>query len=268
MRRVSDNEPVSQITVINSRLAGVSLVVTSDGGNHTPIAGSPLPETLRENIVRDARSMQLTHTSGVRSYRTEDGTQRIGDQVEVLTVSRGIPDRLIICGAVDYSAALAAAAKLLQLHVTICDARGVFATAERFPAADEIVVDWPHRWLATQEIGSATSICVLTHDPRFDVPALRVALNSRAGYVGAMGSRTTHRDRIRRLVLAGASAEELSRLHSPIGLDLGARTPEETAVSILAEILKIRNDATGQSLARSDGPIHGRAVPPPGGVCG
>jgi xanthine dehydrogenase accessory factor len=138
----------------------------------------------------------------------------------------------------------------------VCDARPVFATEKRFPEADAIVVDWPRRWLMKQHVDRRTVIAVLTHDPRFDVPALTVALRTSAGYVGAMGSRRTHEDRLERLREAEVTEEELSRLHSPIGLDIGARTPEETAISIAAEMIQSRWGGTGRHLAVTKGPIH------------
>src|SRR5699024_4342718 len=127
----------------------------------------------------------------------------------------------------------------LGYHVTVCDARSVFATTARFPDADEVVVDWPHRYLQAEaeagRIDERTVIAVLTHDPKFDVPVLQVALPLPVAYIGAMGSRLTHEDRLARLRAEGVRAEQLAKLSSPIGLDLGARTPEETAVSIAAE---------------------------------
>ena len=158
-----------------------------------------------------------------------------------------------------YQAALAKAGKLLGFHVTVVDAREIFATRKRFPDADEIVVDWPHRWLASQQVDARTVICVLTHDPKFDVPALKVAVSTKAAYIGAMGSRRTHEDRTVRLKEAGLTDEEIARIHSPIGLDLGARTPEETAISIAAEIVQSRWGGSGANLRRSDGPIHAGA---------
>jgi len=260
LRRADAHEPVAQITVINGPHAGASLAVTNDADHPPRIVGGLQCSALRDTIVRDAQSMQGRNLSGIRTYGIMG--QRLEDEVEVFVATRGVPDRLIIFGAVDYSAALTLSAKLLGYHVTVCDARGVFATPERFPQADEVVVDWPDRWLAAQEVDRTTSICVLTHDPKFDVPALQVALSSKAGYVGAMGSRATHQDRVHRLLLAGVTAEQLSRLHSPIGLDLGATTPQEAAISILSEIMKNRNGATGQSLAALDGPIHASSVSP------
>lgn len=260
LQRVAAHEPVSQITAISGPHAGASWAVVTDADHHPrTIAGSASP-ALGEAILREAGSMQDKNFTGIRTF----GGGRRGpwpeEQADVFVVTSGVIHRLIIFGATDYAAALTGSAKLLGFHVTVCDARTVFATAERYPQADVVVADWPHRWLATQEVDRDTSICVLTHDPKFDVPALRIALSSNAGYVGAMGSRATHDDRVRRLLLAGATSAQLSRLHSPIGLDLGATTPAETAISILSEIIKNRNGATGQSLTGLDGPIHANSI--------
>jgi xanthine dehydrogenase accessory factor len=146
--------------------------------------------------------------------------------------------------------------KYLGYRVTVCDARPIFATARRFPQADEVVVDWPHRWLSTVPVTPRTVLCVLTHDPKFDVPLLEVALRTDAGYIGAMGSRRTHDDRLARLRELGLSEQSLARLRSPIGLDLGARTPEETALSIAAEIVSLRWGGTGAALSELDSKIH------------
>ena len=249
-QRVAAHQSVSQITVVNGPDAGASWAVAKDAGDPPRIVGASDSPALRDVILREAKSMPDRNFTGIHTFAGPEGA------VDAFVSTRGAYHRLIIFGAVDYSAALTRSAKLLGFHVTVCDARAVFATAARFPEADEVVVDWPHRWLATQEVDHATSICVLTHDPRFDVPALQIALNSSAGYVGAMGSRATHQDRVRRLLAAGATSEQISRLHSPIGLDLGASTPEETAISIVAEIIRNRNGATGQSLSELQGPIH------------
>ncbi|MCW2819573.1 MAG: hypothetical protein JWR42_2360, partial [Marmoricola sp.] len=162
---------------------------------------------------------------------------------------------------IDFAAAVASVGHFLGYHVTVCDARPVFATRTRFPEADEVVVTWPHKYLAAEleagRIDRRTVICVLTHDPKFDVPVLERALRlPEVAYVGAMGSRRTHEDRLARLREAGLSEEELGRLSSPIGLDLGARTPEETAVSIAAEIIAGRWGGTGDRLSGTDGRIH------------
>ncbi|MGV9222687.1 XdhC family protein [Streptomyces albogriseolus] len=173
------------------------------------------------------------------------------------------PPRMIVFGAIDFAAALVRVGKFLGHHVTVCDARPVFATRARFPEADEVVVDWPHRYLRTTRTDARTVLCVLTHDAKFDVPLLEVALGLPVAYVGAMGSRRTHTDRLRRLREAGVGERALSRLRSPIGLDLGARTPEETALSIAAEIVAARHGGTGAPLTTTSAPIHreGRTAP-------
>jgi xanthine dehydrogenase accessory factor len=171
---------------------------------------------------------------------------------------------MLVFGAIDFAAAVAQQGAFLGYRVTVCDARPVFTTSARFPTADEVVVDWPHRYLAAQvaagAIDARTVICVLTHDPKFDVPLLEVALrlpeNARAAYIGAMGSRRTHEDRLCRLREAGLTEAELAGLSSPIGLDLGGRTPEETAVSIAAEIVARRWGGGGRPLAETGGRIH------------
>jgi xanthine dehydrogenase accessory factor len=164
---------------------------------------------------------------------------------------------MIVFGAIDFAGAVARIGRFLGFHVTVCDARPVFATRSRFPDVDELVVQWPHRYLASTGVDERTVLCVLTHDPKFDVPLLEVALRTPARYIGAMGSRRTHDDRIRRLRAAGVTGEQLARLSSPIGLDLGARTPEETAVAIAAEIIASAWGGSGLPLTGRDAPIHG-----------
>jgi xanthine dehydrogenase accessory factor len=168
---------------------------------------------------------------------------------------------MLVFGAIDFASAVARLGAFLGYRVTVCDARPVFATAARFPGVDEVVVDWPHRYLQSQvddgTIDSRTVMCVLTHDPKFDVPLLEVALRlPDIAYIGAMGSRRTHDDRLARLREAGVTDDELARLSSPVGLDLGARTPEETAVSIAAEIIALRWGGAGQRLSALSGRIH------------
>jgi xanthine dehydrogenase accessory factor len=187
--------------------------------------------------------------------------QRRGEGMTVFVNSFEPPPRMLVFGAIDFAAAMARMGSYLGYHVTVCDARPVFATASRFPDAEEVVVDWPHRYLTAQaeagRVDRRTVIAVLTHDPKFDVPLLEVALGLDVGYVGAMGSRRTHDDRLKRLQEAGMSDTDLEKLSSPIGLDLGARTPEETAVSIAAEIIALRWGGGGQRLASLQGRIHG-----------
>ena len=192
--------------------------------------------------------------TGIRRYG-EHGERR-GDELSIFVNSFAPAPRMLVFGAIDFAAAVARVGKFLGYHVTVCDARKVFATASRFPDADEVVVDWPHRFLAATEVDARTVVCVLTHDPKFDVPLLEVALRTPAGYIGAMGSRRTHDDRLARLREAGLTEDELARLRSPIGLDLGARTPEETAVSIAAELIQLRWGGTGHPLTSTEGRIH------------
>jgi xanthine dehydrogenase accessory factor len=189
-----------------------------------------------------------------------DGERR-GEGMRVFVWAFAPRPRMLVFGAIDFAAAVARVGGFLGYEVTVCDARPVFATTSRFPDADEVVVDWPHRYLAAEQeagrIDRRTVITVLTHDPKFDVPLLEVALRlPEVAYVGAMGSRRTHEDRLDRLREAGITEAEIARLSSPIGLDLGARTPEETAVSIAAEIIAGRWGGSGERLATTDGRIH------------
>jgi len=211
-------------------------------------------------VARDALAMLELGVSGTRHYGPRGEARR--EEVEVFVESFVAPPKLIIFGAVDFSRALVEVAKVLGFVVTVCDARPVFATRARFPLADEVVVDWPDRYLdqVGASLGARDAVCVLTHDNKFDVPAILGALATNVGYLGAMGSRRTHEKRWARLLEAGASEEDLrARLMSPIGLDVGARTPEETAVSICAEIIAVRSGrAQGATLPLRDatGPIH------------
>jgi xanthine dehydrogenase accessory factor len=194
-----------------------------------------------------------------------DGERR-GEGMRVFVWAFAPRPRLLVFGAIDFAAAVARVGSFLGYHVTVCDARPVFATTNRFPDADEVVIDWPHRYLAAEHeagrIDPRTVVTVLTHDPKFDVPLLERALRMpELSYIGAMGSRRTHEDRLARLREAGLTDEELARLSSPIGLDLGARTPEETAISIAAEIVAGRWGGSGEPLASTEGRIHPEIAP-------
>jgi xanthine dehydrogenase accessory factor len=206
----------------------------------------------------DVRGMLAQGLTGIRRYGAHG--ERRGDELSVFVNSFAPPPRMLVFGAIDFAAAVARVGKFLGYHVTVCDARQVFATRSRFPDADEVIVEWPHRFLAGTTVDSRTVICVLTHDPKFDVPLLEVALRTPAGYIGAMGSRRTHEDRLARLREVGLTDDELARLRSPIGLDLGARTPEETAVSIAAELIQLRWGGSGQPLTGTDGRIHHQLI--------
>jgi xanthine dehydrogenase accessory factor len=223
-------------------------------GWHSGASGTLGSARLDAAVDDDVRGMLAQGLTGVRRYGASG--ERLGDELSVFVNSFAPAPRMLVFGAIDFAAAVARVGKFLGYHVTVCDARQVFATASRFPDADQVVVDWPHRYLAGLDVDTRTVICVLTHDPKFDVPLLEVALRSPAGYIGAMGSRRTHDDRLARLRELGLTEAELSRLRSPIGLDLGARTPEETSVSIAAELIQLRWGGTGQALTNTEGRIH------------
>lgn len=249
--------PVAVATVIEhvdpSRV-GKHLVVRPDGSEGT--LGSPDAD---QRIADDARGLLSGGITATLGYGP-DG-ERLGEGMRVFVNSFAPAPRFIVFGAIDFASALARMGGFLGYRVTVCDARPVFATPARFPDVDELVVDWPDRYLTEQiaegQIDERTALCVLTHDPKFDVPLLKVALRGpRVAYIGAMGSRRTHSDRMQRLLKAGLTPEEIDRVHSPIGLDLGARTPEETAVSIAAQIISQRWGGSGAELSATSGPIH------------
>jgi xanthine dehydrogenase accessory factor len=251
---VDRGEPVAVATVISGPgKIGARRVIWGDPAR--PSTGSlGSGDRLDSAADDDVRGMLAQGLTGIRRYG-EHGERR-GDELGVFVNSFAPPPRMLVFGAIDFAAAVARIGKFLGYHVTVCDARPVFATRSRFPDADQVVVDWPHRFLAGVEVDARTVICVLTHDPKFDVPVLEVALRTPAGYIGAMGSRRTHEDRLERLRAVGVTEAELSRLRSPIGLDLGARTPEETAVSIAAELIQLRWGGTGRALTDTGGRIH------------
>ncbi|WML79009.1 XdhC family protein [Streptomyces sp. VNUA74] len=234
-----------------SDLLGRALLVHPDGTYEGGLGGHP---DLDRTAAAEARALLDNGRTGTVAL-SEDGSHCPGG-LTLLVESSVPPPRMIVFGAIDFAAALVRAGKFLGYHVTVCDARPVFATPARFPEADEVVVDWPHRYLRATSTDARTVLCVLTHDAKFDVPLLTEALRLPVAFVGAMGSRRTHRDRNRRLREAGVTEEELAGLRSPIGLDLGARTPEETALSIAAEIVAARRGGTGAPLTGGATPIH------------
>ena len=261
---IEAGRPVALATVIehpDPSWLGRRLVVRP---GQDPVVGS-LGSARADDAVRDdAMGLLAAGHNATLTYGT-DGERR-GEGMRVFVWAFAPKPRLLVFGAIDFAAAVARVGAFLGYHVTVCDARPVFATNSRFPEADEVVVDWPHRYLAAEHeagrIDPRTVVTVLTHDPKFDVPLLEVALRlPEVAYVGAMGSRRTHDDRLARLREAGLSEEELARLSSPIGLDLGARTPEETAISIAAEIIAGRWGGSGQRLGITDGRIHGETNP-------
>jgi xanthine dehydrogenase accessory factor len=253
---VRSESPVAVATVVcgpADRL-GRRVVVWPDRTDGT--TGS---QRLDDAIRDDARGLLDAGRNAMVHYGV-DG-QRRGEGLDVFVESFAPPPRMIVFGAIDFAAAVAKIGSFLGYRVTVCDARPVFATASRFPGANEVVVEWPHRYLAAEaeagRIDGRTVLCVLTHDPKFDVPLLEVALRlPEVAYIGAMGSRRTHNDRLARLLERGLTEEEIARMSSPIGLDLGARTPEETAVSIAAEMIARHWGGAGVRLAEREGPIH------------
>lgn len=241
---IRDGRPVATASVENAQL-----VVWPDRA-----AGSLGEAGLDHAAAQQAAGMLALGTTGT-VHLGAHGEQR-RDEVSVFVQSYVPPPRMIVFGAIDFAAAVARIGRFLGYHVTVCDARPVFATRKRFPDADDLVVEWPHRYLQSTTVDERTVLCVLTHDPKFDVPLLEVALRTPARYIGAMGSRRTHRDRLRRLREAGVDETALARLSSPTGLDLGARTPEETAVAIAAEIIARAWGGSGRPLTDLETPIH------------
>jgi xanthine dehydrogenase accessory factor len=247
---VHKKEPVAVATIITgARETGARRVIWADRTSGS--LGSP---ALDRAIDEDSRGMLAQGTTGTRHYGF-DGERRMED-ISIFVQSFAPPPRMVVFGAIDFASAVARVGKFLGYHVTVCDARGLFATSKRFPDADEIVVKWPHVYLEETAIDSRSAICVLTHDPKFDIPVLQVALRTAAGYIGVMGSRRTHDDRTARLREIGITEDQLARLHSPIGLNLHARTPEETAVSIAAELIMTRWGGSGEQLSQSRASIH------------
>ncbi|MBF6191622.1 XdhC family protein [Nocardia implantans] len=201
-------------------------------------------------VVRQARAMLCAGATGVRVVGCADRERT------VFIESFASAPRMLVFGATDFTTALCGVGRLLGYRVTVCEARPAFADHARMPDADEVVRDWPDRYLRRTRVDARTVICVLTHDPKFDIPVLTEALRLPVAYVGAMGSRRADRDRRRRLRAAGLTEHELRRLHSPIGLELGGRTPEETAVAIGAEIVAVRHGGSARSLSDTERPIH------------
>ncbi|MCW2716799.1 XdhC family protein [Pseudonocardia sp.] len=253
---IRDETPVAVATVVTgpSDKLGKRLIVWADR-----VEGATGSSRLDDAVRDDARGLLDAGRNAILHYGI-DG-QRRGEGLDVFVESFAPPPRMIVFGAIDFAAAVARMGTFLGFRVTVCDARPVFATATRFPGANEVVVEWPHRYLKAESdagrVDKRTALCVLTHDPKFDVPLLEVALRlPEVGYIGAMGSRRTHEDRIERLREIGVTDAEIARMSSPIGLDLGARTPEETAVSIAAEMIAQHWGGAGTRLANREGPIH------------
>ena len=265
VRADDGGRPAVVATVVDHpvrELVGRRLVVSDREEPAPETLSSVLDPRLIRNVLRDAQGLLSRGETRSVSYGL-DGSPH-GREVRVFVESFARRARMLVFGAIDFAASMATMGLFLGYQVTVCDARPVFATRARFPGVDDVVVDWPHRYLAREQeagrVDERTVVCVLTHDPKFDVPLLEIALKLPSGvYVGAMGSRRTHQQRLERLRECGLTQAELSRLASPIGLDLGARTPEETAVSIAAEVIAQLRGGSGSALRETDGPIHASA---------
>ncbi|MET8123685.1 XdhC/CoxI family protein [Micromonospora sp. NPDC005189] len=260
-------QPAAVVTCVAADAAESPGAVSTDParrlGRRLVLAGQRVIGSLGDDRLDDAASadalgLLAAGRSGVLRYGYQG--QRRGGGLSLFVAAYTTAPRMIVFGAIDFAGAVARLGAFLGYRVTICDARPVFTTARRFPEADEVVVQWPHRYLRAEvdadRVDGRTVVCVLTHDPKFDVPLLELALRHPLAYVGAMGSRRTHDERHKLLREAGLSAAQLARLASPIGLDLGGRTPEETAVSVAAQIVAARWGGTGRPLGALDGPIH------------
>jgi len=252
---LAEQSPVAVATVIQGPEGSPGGKILVSPEDHTGTMGNA---ELDKAVVETARGL----LEGGRTETVHLGPrgQRRMEDVAVFIQSFAPAPRMYVFGAIDFASAVARVGKFMGYRVIVCDARAVFATRERFPSADEIVVAWPDEYLQTAEVDARSVITVLTHDPKFDVPVLKQALDTPAGYIGAMGSRRTHDNRTARLKEEGVTDEQLARISSPIGLDIGARTPEETAIAIAAEIVALRTGHSGGRLAERSGPIH--ASPP------
>ncbi|HSJ17886.1 MAG TPA: XdhC/CoxI family protein [Solirubrobacterales bacterium] len=248
------HRPIARATLLDSERAGATIAITEE-----EVVGSfGITELLDRSVARDARGQLDEGVSRIRRYGA--GGEVMGSDVGVYIQAFSTAPRMVIFGAIDYSAEMAKLARDVGYEVTICDAREPFVASPRFSSNAEVVVDWPDRYMEGRELGPRDVVLVFTHDSKFDEPALLAALDSGAGYVGALGSRRTQEKRVERLRDAGLDDDEIARIHAPCGLDLGARTPSETAVSVLAEVIAVRADRSGESLRQTSGPIHAEAA--------
>jgi xanthine dehydrogenase accessory factor len=250
-----EGRPAAVATVLEGAHAGSRLAVVDEEAIGTL---GPL-ELLDRNVAREAAGLMEEGKTTIRRFGADGAT--LGDELPVHVRAYAPPPQMVIFGAIDFSAALAAFASRIGYRVTICDARDRFARSRRFSADAEVRIGWPQEVMEGVELGPRDAVLVFTHDAKFDEPALTSALSTRAGYIGALGSRTTTADRERRLRDAGVSEADLARIHAPCGLDIGSRTAEETAVSVLAEIIAVRRRGPAldaRPLRVTSGPIHGR----------
>ncbi|MFF3567419.1 XdhC family protein [Nocardia jiangxiensis] len=250
VQRITAAERVAVEAGLDSRAAVAVVRDLESGAIATVGPEGAVGEDFDPAIVRLARAMLDIGAGGVRVVGCADRERT------VFVTCFAAPPRMIICGATDFAVALARVGRLLGYRVTVCEARPAFADPARIPDAQEVVRQWPDQYLRSTPVDARTVICVLTHDPKFDIPVLVAALRLPVAYVGAMGSRRADRDRRRRLREAGITDDEMRCLRSPIGLELGGQTPEETAVAIGAEIVAVRRGGSALALSATDRPIH------------
>lgn len=253
LEAIAAHREVAIATLLDGEQAGAKLALI-DGERFGSLAG---PELLDTSVTRDAAAMLAQGRTTIRRYGTDGAV--LGGEVAVHIHSSALPPQMLIFGAIDFSAALARLAAEIGYQVSIADPREPFVRSPRFESAAEVVVAWPQDALAGREFGPRDAILVFTHDSKLDEPALRGALATGAGYIGALGSRRTATDRHHRLLEAGVPEEQLARVLSPCGLDIGGGTPEEAAISILAEIVAHRNRRGGEALTGGSGTIQPRA---------
>ena len=248
------DEPVAVATLLDGDQAGAKMAILGDR-----VAGRlGVTELLDRAVQRDARGQLDEGISRLRRYGA--GGEVMGADLAVYIQAFSTQPRMVIFGAIDFSAEMAKVASQIGYRVTICDARGPFVKSPRFSRAAEVVVDWPDRYLEGEDLSDRDVVLVFTHDAKFDEPALIGALATDAGYIGALGSRKTQARRVERLRDAGLDEEAVARIHAPCGLDIGARTPPETVISVLAEVIAVRTGRAGESLRDTSGPIHPQAA--------
>lgn len=250
-----EGTPAAVATLLDGEAAGRRMTLVGDR-----LRGElGVTDLLDRTVAREMRGMLEQGVTALRRYGSDGAA--MGSELCVHIQSFAEPPQMVIFGAIDFSVAVAKLAGELGYRVTVVDARSAFVDAPRFKSVAEVVVDWPDRHLGSRRLGPRDVVLVFTHDPKFDEPALIAGLASGAGYVGALGSRRTHAQRSERLREAGLPDEEIERIAAPCGLDIGARTPAETAVSVLAEVIALQNARSAERLAGAEGPIHNPRQP-------
>jgi xanthine dehydrogenase accessory factor len=255
---ITEKDAVALITEVQGPKPGAKVLASDE----TVLGSLGDPDLDR---VATQKALDMLQHGAISTVHYGPKGEEEGEEVELFIQSFAPPPLMYVFGAVNLASAVVRIGKFLGYRVTVCDARKVFATKERFPEADEIVVQWPNEFLETAKVDRRTAICILTHDPKFDIPLLEVALKTRAGYIGAMGSRRTHQKRVANLLEVGVTEKELDRIMAPLGLDIGASHPEEVAVAVAAQIIANKYGRPGGSLKHSDGRIHAKPVAEPVG---